>query len=368
MTRATRLVLATLAAASMLAPDPAAAQGTPAERVRRAVADDWETQLRNDPLLATSVGDPRWRDRLPSVGLADLARMQAERRALVARLRAIPRDSLDDADRIDRDVLLRERSDEIAYVDLLGHLIPITNREGFHTYFPDLPDRVPLRTVKDYEDYTARLRGFRAWAGQYAEVMREGMRRGMVLPRASVEAIPPSIRPHVVEDPTKSLLYAPFSRFPSSVPPAERARLERAGREAIASSVVPGYRDFLRFVEGEYLPAARATVGASALPGGAEYYAQRVRSYTTLDVTPDEVHRTGLAEVARIRAEMDAVIRSTGFTGTFAEFVAMLRSEPRFYAETPERLLERTSYVLKRMDGELPRLFGGCRGRRTASR
>jgi uncharacterized protein (DUF885 family) len=332
--------------------------GSAAERLHRLFAEDWEMRLREDPLMATDFGDPRYNDRLPSVGLADQRRMLEENRAVLARLTAIPRDSLAGDDLINYDVFRRLREDEVADAGFHGYLIPITNREGFHTFFPELPSRVPLATVKDYEDYTARLAAFRRMAGQYVELMRQGIAEGMVLPRASVEGIEPSIEPHVVGDPARSLLYAPFAHFPATVPDSARPRLERAGREAIMGSVVPGYRDFLEFMRREYIPAARSTLGASALPNGRAYYASRIRHFTTLDLTPRQVHQTGLAEVARIRAAMDSVIRSTGFTGTFAEFVQRLRSDPRFYVDTPERLMERYSLILKRMDGQLPTLFG----------
>ncbi|HYW08915.1 MAG TPA: DUF885 domain-containing protein, partial [Longimicrobium sp.] len=274
------------------------------------------------------------------------------------RLRAIPRDSLNGRDRRNYDIFLRSASEAIEDAGFDAHLIPITNREGFHTFFPELPSRVPLATVRDYQDYIARLRGFRAYAGQHIELMREGIRVGMVLPRISVDSVPGTLTPHIVDDPAKSLLHRPFERFPESVPDSARARLAAAGRDAIAASVVPGYRDFLQFMQREYIPAARSSIGASALPNGRAYYRARVRAYTTLDLTPEQVHRTGLAEVARIRAAMDSVIRATGFGGDFAAFVGFLRSEPRFYAASPEQLMERTSLVLKRMDGELPRLFG----------
>jgi uncharacterized protein (DUF885 family) len=142
------------------------------------------------------------------------------------------------------------------------------------------------------------------------------------------------------------------------VPEAERARLAAAGRAAILSSVAAGYRDFQDFLRNEYVPAGRPSIAASELPDGRRIYAQRVRAFTTLELTPDQVHETGLAEVAAIRARMDSLIASTGFTGTFPEFLEFLRTDPRFYVGTPEALLERTALVLKRMDGELPRLFG----------
>jgi uncharacterized protein (DUF885 family) len=344
--------------AALLFALPAAAQQTPAERLAKLFADDWEFRLRESPTLATSVGDMRFNHLLDPVGLADVRRQTAEVRALLSRLRAIPRDSLSQRDRINYDIFERGKLDALADVDLGLYLIPITNREGFHTWFPQLADDVPLNTVKDYEDYIARLRAFRGFAGQYVELMREGMRTGMVLPSASVVGIVGTLEPHIVADPTQSLLWKPFAAFPAGIGPADRARLSAAAREAIEQSVVPGFRDFRDFIRDEYIAAARPTIGASELPNGRAIYAQLVRGYTTLEVTPDQVHETGLREVARIRAAMDTVIRSTGFTGTFAEFVQFLRSDPRFYADSPEELLRHTSLVLKRMDGELPRLFG----------
>jgi uncharacterized protein (DUF885 family) len=337
---------------------PTAAQQAPAERLDALFADHWEFVLRENPTFATTLGDRRNADRLESAGLADVERRTTQTRRFLERLLGIPRDSLPPAARVNYDILEIDLRNSIEAADLRLYLIPITNREGFHTSFPQLPDRVPLATVEDYENYTARLSDFRRLVGDYVEVMREGIRAGMVLPRVSVEGIEGTIAPHVVQDAAQSLLYAPFTRFPASVPEAAHARLAAAGRAAVEQGVVPGYAEFLRFMREEYVPATRATTGASDLPNGSEIYAQRVRFYTTLPLTADEVHRTGLGEVARIRAEMEEVIRRTGFSGSFAEFLEFLRTDPRFYVDTPEALMERTSLVLKRMDGELPRLFG----------
>jgi uncharacterized protein (DUF885 family) len=163
---------------------------------------------------------------------------------------------------------------------------------------------------------------------------------------------------HLVEDPEKSLLYEPLAKMPDAITPEDRQRLIEAGRRAIAESVVPGYRKFLAFMESEYVPRARGSIGASALPQGREFYRHRVRQFTTLDVTPDEVHQLGLSEVKRIRQEMDQIIAKLDFDGDFATFIQFLRTDPQFYATTGEQLLKDVTYVLKRMDGELPRLFG----------
>ena len=354
MTSIRHLVLP-LAALALAA--PVAAQQTASERLRQLFADDWEVTLRENPTFATSLGDRRYSHLLDPAGPEDVRRRTEESRRFLARLEAIPRDSLTPDERIHYDIFARQARLGLEEVELGLHLIPITNREGFHTYFPQLADNVPLNNTEDYENYIARLNAFRPWVGQHVALMREGVRTGMVLPSVSLTAIEETIQPHIVADPAQSLLWKPFTTFPAGVPEADRARLTAAGRQAIEQSVVPGYRDFLEFIQSEYVPAGRRGIGASELPNGRALYAQRVRAYTTLDLTPDQVHETGLREVARIRAQLDSVMRATGFTGTWAEFVQFLRTDPRFYVTTPEALLERTSLVLKRMDGELPRLF-----------
>jgi uncharacterized protein (DUF885 family) len=333
------------------------ARGASAE-LDRLFADAWEFQMRESPTWATAVGEHRYNDRLGGVTAADQARRAERRREFLERLAAIDPARLTAEERISLAIFRRQQEEALEDFRLRGWLIPITNREGFHTSFPQLPDRVPLASVRDYENYVARLGDFRRFAAEHTELMRAGIAEGRTLPRVVLTGVEETIRPHIVSDPEQSLLFAPFRRFPAAVPEGDRARLAEAGRQAIRSSVVPAYREFLAFMEEEYLPAARSTIGASDLPGGSEYYAQRVRVFTTLDVTPEEVHQRGLAEVARIRAEMEEVIRATGFAGDFAGFVHFLRTDPRFYARSEGELMREVAYVLKRMDGELPRLFG----------
>ena len=337
---------------------PAYAQ-TATERLKTLFEQQWENTLRESPVFATSLGDTRYNDRLSDEGLAAEARRLDSTRVFLARLRAIPRDSLSRSDQINRDIMERSLRDAVEAAGLSDFLIPITNREGFHTSFPEIADRLPFRTTQDYRNYISRLAGFRKYAGGFIELMREGARRGMVLPQVSLNGIEGTLQPHIVTDPTKSLLWKPFTEFPATVPAADRPALVAAGREAIIASVAAGYRDFLEFIQKEYRPRARPSLGASQLPEGKKYYEYLVRYYTTLDdATPDAVHETGLREVARIRAAMDTLMRSTGWKGDFKAFVAFLRSDPRFYPKTATELLEKNAYFLKLMDGELPRLFG----------
>ncbi len=328
------------------------------DRLRTLFDQRWENSLRESPLLATSMGDRRFNDRLPEVGLAAERRRADSTRVFLTRLRAIPRDSLTRAEQINRDIAERGMRESLESSELGGFLIPITNREGFHTGFPELHQRTPLRTLEDYRNYIARLAAFRRYTGGYIELMREGLRRGMTLPSVSLNGIEETITPHIVTDPTKSLLWKPFAEFPATVPAADRAALTASARAAITTGVAAGYQDFLSFIQKEYRPGARKTLGASQLPNGQAFYAHRVRSYTTLDdATPESVHQTGLREVARIRAAMDSVMKAAGWTGDHKSFIHFLRTDPRFYAKTPLELLEKNAYFLKLMEGELPRLF-----------
>jgi uncharacterized protein (DUF885 family) len=166
-----------------------------------------------------------------------------------------------------------------------------------------------------------------------------------------------TIRTHAVAEPEKSVFWAPFEAFPPGIPTAERERLRATGRAAIADAVLPAYRSLLDFFTREYLPGARTTTAAADLPEGRAYYEWLVRRYTTLDTTADEVHAIGLREVERIHGEMQDVIRQVGFQGSFDAFLEHLRTDPRFYARTPDDLLKQAAWIAKRMDGKLPSLF-----------
>jgi uncharacterized protein (DUF885 family) len=323
----------------------------------RLLEDSWNFDVEENPLFATSLGDTRFNDRLPRETPSDHARRIEKRREFLRRLEQIPRLELSSSERLNYDIFGRQLRDDIAEFEHGANLQPITGRSGFHISFPDLPREAPLRSVKDYENYFARLRAFPTYVDDHIALMREGLRRGLVLPAIVLEGYRDSITPHIVDDPTKSLFYSPLHKWPAAIGEPERKRLESEARRAITEGVAAGYRRFLEFMEKEYAPAARSSIGASALPGGREFYRHRVRLFTTTDMTPDEVHAVGLSEVRRIREEMEAIVRKVKFQGDFAAFLQFLRTDPRFYATSPEQLQKEVALILKRMDGELPRLF-----------
>ncbi|MGE5234319.1 MAG: DUF885 domain-containing protein, partial [Acidobacteriota bacterium] len=228
---------------------------------------------------------------------------------------------------------------------------------GFHVEFADLPNEMTFVNARDYDNYLQRLRAWPTYLGQEMALMRSGLKAGFTPPQVVLKGYEKTATALVVDAPEKSVFWKPFEKFPPGVPEADRSRLLGAARQVIADSVIPGYRRFADFLVKEYIPGCRTTLGAAALPHGREYYAWLVKHHTTLDVTPEQVHAIGLAEVKRIRAEMEQVIRQVGFHGDFKAFLHFLRTDPRFYAKTPEELLMRAAWIAKRMDGKLPSLF-----------
>lgn len=321
-------------------------------------AEDWEFRLSEDPMLATSVGDHRANDRLASVTVADLTRRAEHDREMLRRLAAIDRASLTSVDRVSFDVFAWDLRNSIEMFERGQWRCSLTGDWGYHMGFAQLPTEVPLATVRDYENYIARLRDFPRYNREQIALLAEGLRTGFSLPRIVLDGYDETIRAHVVDDPSTSVFARPFDTFPSAISDADRSRLRAAGLSAIREAVVPAYRELLGFWTEKYVPAARMTTGARDMPDGKAYYAYCVRRYTTLDVTPEEVHKTGLAEVARIRAEMDAVIRKTGFSGDYAAFLNFLRTDPRFRPKSGDELMREAAYIVKRMDGALPQLFG----------
>lgn len=355
------ILAAALAGGFLLAPPIGSAVKLPADPAARfadLVEREWRWRLAEFPTFATSVGVHEFDDRLGDESLAAYARRDADTAGFLAELDAIDGAALPPADRIDAEILraqLEERRQDFRYGE---HLLTLNADSGFHTSFALLPMGLPFSTARDCENYLARLAAFPRFVDQHLERMREGIRRGMTVPRATLDGIEATIRPLAEVAPEAHPLFAPFTRIPSTVPETTRAELAARGRAAIADAILPAYRKFRDFMAAEYLPGCRATLAARDLPEGEAYYRWRIRSQTTLDLEPRAIHELGLAELAAIRAEMERVIESTGFQGSFADFLAFLRTDERFYAKTPEALLERASWIAKRMDAKLPSLFG----------
>lgn len=318
---------------------------------------EWEARLRRSPMLATTVGRHEWNHLLPSATPAALKREYDEIQGFLAELAKIDRAKLPPAEQVNYDMFRAQLREFAASWELGDHQMPFNADSGFHTGFSRLPKDVPLKSAKDYENYISRMNAWPRYVREQIALMRMGIERGFTVPRATLDGYERTMSAHVVDDAAKSVFWEPFVEFPATVPESEHARLRAAGREAVMNGIVAGYRELHDFFTSEYRPRARTTLAAAELPNGRAYYAQKIVEFTTLELTPEQIHEIGKAEVERISSEMRAVMKQAGFEGDFAAFLEFLRTDPRFYAKTPEQLLERASRIAKRMDGKLPALF-----------
>jgi uncharacterized protein (DUF885 family) len=328
----------------------------PSARLHALFERTWQWELDESPLAATALGDRRGNDRWDDLSLQAFERRQAYRREVLAALAAIPRDQLAARDRTHYDVFKYQYELAVEAYAHRYHLIRVATYDGVQNA-EQLVDNLPFATVGDYEQWLRRLERFPAYIGQNIDLLREGIRANVLLPRVIVERVLGQVRQLADQTGTASGLYRPFARVPSTVAATERRRLEAAGLREIETSVRPAFARLRDFLEREYLPASYADVGWWQTSGGAASYAFFARQFTTTRLTPQEIHDLGLREVARIRAEMEAIKTEVGFAGTLAEFFAHLRTEPRYFYPTGEALLEGYRALAKRVDPELVKVI-----------
>lgn len=347
-----------IAVAALAYAAPAAAQTASAD-LARLFADERAFVYREDPLSATSAGIHDYDDRLALVTPQTQARQARENETFLNRLRSIDRAQLSHQEQVSYDLFEFMIGQRVRFARYDDWRLPFTSDSGFYSEILLINDAHTLRTVSDYENYIARLNDVRRYFREQIANMRIGLRDGFTLPREIIGGVSQVIGGFRFENAEATNFYAPFATFPASVPESERVRLREAGRAAVTNSVIPAFDEFRTFFETEYAPRARTTIAATRLPDGRAYYADLVRYYTTLpDATPRQIHQLGLREVARIRAAMEVEMRASGFEGSFAEFLAFLRTDPQFYATTPEQLLREAAWITREIDAEMPNYFG----------
>ncbi len=326
------------------------------QQLNDVMAEYWDYFLSEDPVAATQAGISEFNDRLPKVTPADQARrLEAERRFL-RRTRAIDDESLSVKGQVNAELFAWVLEDSITAYELNLSRIPFNTFSGFFMNALTASSGVLMDSVSDYEDYVARLRDIPRYFDENLDNMRDGVQSGFVLPQVVIEGILPTIKAQIKDNPEDSSFFEPFQDMAGTIPDAARYRLREDARDAISSNVMPAFARLAEYLESEY--QASKSLGAEELAGGREYYAFQIRRYTTLvDTTSDQIHELGLAEVSRIRAEMEAVIEDLGFDGDFSAFAEFLRSDPQFYASTAEALLKDVAYTAKRIDHKMPAFF-----------
>lgn len=340
-----------------------AAASTPAfsqQRGNRAlatvIAAYEEMARRYDPLTSASEGDRAALRRLPDASREAELAQRAELVALRARLERVPTRGLNGEDALNRAYLLRVIEQNVRAIDLDFGRAPISNGDGYFSYGDYLAYTTPIQSADDAEAWLSRLEALPTLYQQSEANARRGIETGYTQPRIVIDRALDTARAQV--ETLENTLLTPLASMPSNIPAAQQEQYRERARAITRERILPVHRQTVTFIESEYLPAARPGIGLRSVPGGEDLYRYLVRSYTTTEMTPEEIHQLGLSEVARIRAAMEEEIRASGFRGDFAAFQRFLRTDPQFYARTPEELVDRASEIAKRADGQLPRLFG----------
>jgi len=340
------------------------AQAQEVKKFRAFLDEDWKRAMVDQPEAATRLGFPgqnrRWRDKSPQ----GIELRKKHLRESIATLKTIRREELPEVEKLNYDLygrFLADLEEGMQYGDDAGGgslWMPLNQLGGIQQGAAAILALMPHETVADYEDILARLQALPSAVEQTLALLQDGLKRGYTPPKITLRDVPKQLADLTPAEPMASALLQPFTVFPAGFPEADRARLTDRAKRLYASAVAPAFQKLREYLVATYIPACRDSIAASALPNGAATYAFRVRFETTTSLTPQQIHEIGLAEVKRIHAEMEKLIAATGFKGSFPEFTEFLRTDPRFYYDKPEDLVNGYRIIAKRIDPELARLFG----------
>jgi len=348
-------ILRNVAILSLLLTFPAYAG--PNEDFEALLEEAWEWQLEQNPVLASALGDRRYNDKWGDQSVQAAQASNEQTTEFLRRLFAIDRGSLSEANQLNFELFRRELQGDIDSFSFKGHLLPFGHMGGIQN-LEETTTQLRLVTVKDYEDWLARMGSINVVIEQTIGVAEYGRKNGYVAPQVLMQRVPAQLQKQLVDEPASSPFYDIFEDMPDTIPEEQQERLRAAALETIEDTVLPAYKRLSGYFNDTYLGATRDSIGLSELPNGSAWYEQRARHYTTTQMSPDEIHRLGLDEVKRIHDEMMEVIAEVGFDGSFKEFLEYLRTDPQFYYDNPDDLYEAYLATSKRIDPELVKLFG----------
>ena len=294
---------------------------------------------------------------LPDLSPDNLKKQHLALRAIYQKLAQIKTDKLNADESINHAVLTYTIENQLDNYTNKEHYMPLTAESGFHVWISRFSSQMRFNTEQDYSDYLARLTALPGYFTQQMFWMDKGIDAGITQPKVVLQGFEQSIKAFIKLDATASTYYQPFKKMPEHFTVELKQALQNQAKNIILNDVMPSYQKYYDYMVQRYQPNARSNIAASSLPNGDVYYLNRLQHYTTLDITVDDVHQTGLKEVRRIRLEMDTIIEKLGFTGSFADFVHFLRTDQQFYATSAEGLLKEASFIAKKMDAQLPKLF-----------
>ncbi len=333
-------------------------QGSESARLQKLFDLSWDYVMHSSPEFATAVGYPglndRWSDSSPEA--IEFGRVTSH--TILRAIESIDRAQLTPAEQVNFDLARRRMQRGIEGEKFHGEYMQLSQMSGPQQDIPQLLSFMPAGNVKDYENIIARLKGIPTVLDQTTALLNKGLAEGITPPKITLRDVPAQVGSMQVDDPLKNPMLKAFQKFPSSIPGAEQERLKGEAVKAFNEQVAPAFLKLQTYLTNTYLPATRDTIAMSDLPDGKDWYAYNVSNQTTTNLTPDQIHQIGLSEVKRIRTQMDALIASTGFKGSFPEFLTFLRTDPRFFYDKPEDLLMGYRDIAKRIDPGLIKLFG----------
>ncbi len=329
------------------------------QRFQNLLDDHWERVLAENPTFATSLGVRDYDALLPDPSLKAYEASVDAANAFLTRLNNISTDNLSAPNQLNHSLLKLDLENQVAAANYGGaKYMILTNRGGPHLQLTSMVGRLPFFNTKDYESYVARLNQMPAFLEQATARIQAGLDAGWVQPCEPMRGYEKSIKAHVVDKAEDSAFMQPFSTKPSVVDAKKFNALKQQAAASIKDKLIPALSKFHNFYQTSYAPKCNKKVGTDSLPGGGDYYEHRVRFFTTTNLSADDVYKIGLSEVSRIRSEMNEVIKQANFKGDFKAWLEFLKTNPDFYPKTPEERMQAVATISKKMDGELPKLFG----------
>lgn len=318
----------------------------------------WKHDMTEHPEYATFVGFPGVNDRWADLSPEAIAKRKKEAEAPMKALRSINRANLNAQDKLSHELFESLVEEDIRSREFPEEYLQVSQLEGIQQSVAQVLNVMPLESVKDYRDIIARLEKTPRLISQTQHLLEQGLKKQVTPPKITLRDVPEQLNRMAEPEVEKNPLYAGFKNMPESIPASEREKLQSQAKQVISEKVIPAFKKFTEFFSEAYIPACRESIAWSDLPNGREWYAHRVRHFTTTRLSPDEIHKIGLSEVKRIRQAMNELMVEVNFKGSFEEFKKFLRTDSRFYFSEPDELLKGYRDIAKRIDPELPRLFG----------
>jgi len=320
-------------------------------------AEIWQDRLQHSPEFASSIGDKRWNDQLTDYSVSAYNDRLARGRDYLIRLSAIDTTGLSDQEQLSKDLMARELADEQEAAAFKPWEMPVDQFNGLHSELPQLVSILSFDSVKDYDDYIARLKKIPTAFQQISDNMMTGIDDHRVPPKYLLEKVLVQVNAIAQQKPEDTPFARPLKKFPANISAADQERIKAELLDAVQKQVLPAYTRFARFLQGQYIPAGRTEYGVWSLPDGDKYYAFRVRQSTTTDLTPDQIHQIGLDEVKRNEAEMLVIAQKLGFKD-IASLRASIAANPKLHAQTKDQLLDQYRHYIDQMKVKLPDLVG----------